>query len=263
MRIIANNLAVEYDLSGPADAPVVTLSHALATNMAMWAPQVTALESRYRVLRYDTRGHGRSRVPDGPYTLPELVEDVRALLDGLGVQQTHFVGLSLGGMIGQWLAFTYPERLHSLVLCDTSGRTAPEAGDMWDERIAIAAGEGMAPHVETTIDRWFTPGFVKEHPEIVDPVRAMIRCTDPRGYVGCAHAVKTHDALDRLPEIMVPTLIVVGEQDPGAPVGVAEVMHELIPGSELVVLESASHLSNLEQAEAFNQVLLAFVARTA
>ncbi len=132
---------------------------------------------------------------------------------------------------------------------------------MWDERIAVAAEEGMAPHVQATIERWFTPAFVEVHPEVVEPVRTMIRATDPRGYIGCAQAVKTHDALDRLREVSMPTLVVVGEDDPGAPVGAAESIHRQIRGSELVVLRSAPHLSNLEQAEAFNRALLSFIAR--
>jgi len=261
MRIIANSLAVEYEFTGPADAPAVTFSHALAADLTMWAPQAAALEGRYRVLRYDTRGHGGSEAPDGPYTFMEMVEDVSALMDGVGVQRTHFVGLSMGGMVGQWLALTQPERVLSLVLCDTSARMTSEAGDILDERIAVAARAGMAAHVDTTIDRWFTPAFVRDRPDIVDPVRAIIRGTDPRGYIGCAHAAKTHDAWERLPEIAVPTLIIVGEQDPG--VGAAEAIHERISGSELVTLESASHLSNLEQSEAFNRALLAFISRVA
>lgn len=248
-------------MTGPPGAPVVTFSHSLATHLGMWEPQAQAVGARYRMLRYDTRGHGGSDVPAGPYSFSQLVDDVRALLDAIGVERTHFVGISMGGMIGQWLALTCPERLQSLVLCDTSGRTAPEAGEIWDERIARAAREGMGSQAEPTIGRWFTPRFVKEHAEVVDSMRAMIRATDARGFVGCAAAIKTHDALDRLSEIKVPTLIIVGEKDPGTPVAAAEAMHERIAGSQLVVIESASHLSNLEQAEAFNEALLAFLSR--
>lgn len=262
MRLTANGIGVEYEITGPPGAPVVIFSHALATHLGMWEPQAAAVATRYRVLRYDTRGHGGSDAPAGPYTFSQLVEDARALLDGVGVESTHFAGISMGGMIGQWIALTHPERLQSLVLCGTSARTAPEAREIWDERIALAAREGMAPHVEPTIGRWFTPRFVKEHPEVVDPLRAMMRDTDPQGFIGCAAAIKEHDALDRLSEIKVPTLIIVGEKDPGTPVATAEAIHERIAGSELVVLESASHLSNLEQAEAFNKVLLAFLSRT-
>jgi 3-oxoadipate enol-lactonase len=208
-----------------------------------------------------TRGHGRTDAPLGPYTMAELAEDARALLDGIGVERTHFVGISMGGMIGQWVAVTYPERLHSLVLCDTSARTAPEAREMWDERIAAATLEGMAAQVEPTIARWFTPAFVDQHPEAVDPLRAMIRGTDPRGFVGCAQAIKAHDLMERLPDIRIPVLIIVGDEDPGMPVAAAEAIHERIAGSELVVLQSASHLSNVEQAEAFNAALLPFLDR--
>ena len=182
---MANGIGVEYEVAGPPGVSVVTFSHALATHLGMWEPQAAATAARYRVLRYDTRGHGGSDAPAGPYTLAQLAEDARALLDGVGVKRTHFVGISMGGMIGQWLALTYPERLQSLVLCDTSARMAPEAGEIWDERTAAAARDGMAPHVEPTIGRWFTPAFVKEHPEVVDPLRAMIRSTDPRGFAGC------------------------------------------------------------------------------
>ena len=258
---MANNFTVDYDLTGPEEGPVLVLSHALAANKDMWFPQAAALTERYQVLRYDVRGHGGSQVPPGPYTFRQMVEDVRALLDEEGVQRVHFVGLSMGGMIGQWLALTYPDRLLSLVVCDTSARTPPEAASMWDERIAVAAREGMGPHVQPTLDRWFTPAFAATHPEIVGPVGKMIRTTDPRGYIACAQAVKNHDALERLGEILVPTLVIVGQEDPGAPFEAAEVIHRGIRGSQLVVLESASHLCNLEQAEAFNRVLLDFVGR--
>lgn len=262
MRLAANGIGVEYELTGPPGAPVVTLSHALATHLGMWEPQRAALEARYRVLRYDTRGHGGSEVPAGPYSFPRLVADVRALLDAVGIERTHFVGISMGGMIGQWIALTHPERLRSLTLCDTSPRTPPEAAAIWDERVAVAAREGMVAHVEPSIGRWFTPSFVEEHPEVVDPVRAMVGGTDPRGFIACAAALREHDVLDRLTEIEVPTLVIVGEDDPGTPVAAAEAIHERIAGSELVVLKSASHLSNLEQAGAFNSELLAFLSRT-
>ena len=261
MRVTANSIEIEYDLSVLPGAPVVTFSHSLATHMGMWDAQAAAMSSRYGVLRCDTRGHGRSDVPAGPYIFPQLMEDVRALLSDLGVRRTHFVGISMGGMVGQWLALTYPELLHSLILCDTSARTAPEARTIWDERIALAAREGMEPHVQSTIGRWFTPPFIGAHPELVDPLRAMIRGTDPQGFIACAAAIKTHDLLERLPQIKIPTLIIVGEEDPGTPVAAAQAIHELIAGSELVVLESASHLSNIEQAVGFNQALLRFLDR--
>ena len=272
MLVEANGLAINCEIDGlsapfAGDEPAicepmtVMLSHSLATNLGIWRPQMPALSGRYRVLRYDIRGHGRSEVPEGLYILESLVEDARSLLLALGVVRTHFVGISLGGMIGQLLAATYPDMLAGLVICDTACRTEPQARTLWDERIAVAEALGMEPHVEPTIARWFTPGFVVAHPEVVDPVRMMIRKTDPRGYVGCAHAVKTLDIENRLQSIRVPTLVVVGEDDPGAPVEMARAIKEAITGAELAVLPSASHLSNLEQPEVFNRTVMDFLGR--
>ncbi len=268
----ANGVAIHCRVEGPqegrgptgsttAEPSTVTLSHSLATSLELWEPQMGALTSCHRVLRFDTRGHGRSAVPDGPYTLEGLVEDVRALLLGLGVTRTHFVGISMGGMIGQLLAATYPEMVSGLVLCDTSCRMDPNSRPLWDERIAIAESAGMGPLVEATIPRWFTPTFVAAHPEVVDPVRAMIRNTNPRGYAGCAHAVKNLNIEARLSDIRAPTLVMVGEEDPGTPVEAARAIQDKIKGAELVVLPSASHLSNLEQPDAFNRRVTAFLGQ--
>jgi 3-oxoadipate enol-lactonase len=261
MKITANGISMNYQLEGPANATVVTLSHSLATNLSMWDFQMPALTSRFRVLRYDTRGHGGTDAPEGPYSLEQLAEDVRALLHALGIPRTHFVGLSLGGMIGQILGLQYPRNLHSLVLCDTSSRVPPEAKPMWDERIHTARTQGMEPHVESTIGRWFTGPFREKHPEVVNPVRGMIRTTNPRGYIGCGQAIVALNLTDRLPAISVPTLIIVGEDDPGTPVTASRTIHEKIKGSELVILKSASHLSNLEQVEAFNRAVMAFLGK--
>ncbi len=261
MKTTANGIGVRYTLNGAATAPIVTFSHSLATDLGMWEPQVPAVAGRYRVLRYDTRGHGGTDAPPGPYTLEMLARDAFELLETLGVGRTHFVGLSMGGMIGQLLALTHPEKLRSLVLCDTSSRIPLEARPMWDERIHTAERQGMEPHVEPTIERWFTPPFRQRRPDVADRVRAMIRATDPKGYVGCCHAIKMLDLTDRLQEIRVPTLVIVGEDDPGTPVAASRTIHERIPGSQLVVIPDASHLSNLEQPEAFTQALMSFLEK--
>jgi 3-oxoadipate enol-lactonase len=261
MKITANGISMNYQLEGPANAPVVTLSHSLATNLSMWDPQISALTSRYRVLRYDTRGHGGTDAPEGPYTLDQLAEDARALFQALKIARTHFIGLSMGGMIGQILGLQHPQILHSLVLCDTSSRVPPEARPMWDERIKVARTQGMEPHVEPTISRWFTAPFREKHPEVVDPVRAMIRATNPQGYIGCSQGIAALNLTDRLHTINVPTLVVVGEDDAGTPVAASRTIHEKIKGSELVILKSASHLSNIEQPEAFNQAVTSFLAK--
>ena len=261
MKIRANGINIHYSLEGPAEAPVVTLSHSLAANLSMWDPQMSTLLSRYRVLRYDMRGHGRSEVPEGPYSLDQLAEDVRGLLLALGIPRTVFVGLSIGSMIGQVLALKYPEILQGLVLCEASSRSLPEMKPVWDERIRIAHTQGMAAHVETTIERWFTQPFRDRNPRVVDPVRAMIRATPPKGYGGCIHAIQGLDLLDRIDAIRVPTLIIVGEEDPSSPVANSRVIHDRIRGSELVILKSAAHLSNVEQPEAFNRAVMGFLAR--
>jgi 3-oxoadipate enol-lactonase len=222
---------------------------------------MAGLAPRYRVLRYDTRGHGGTDAPEGAYSLEELAEDARALLQALGIARTHFIGLSMGGMIGQILALTSPLLLQSLVLCDTTSRVPAEAKPMWDERIRVARTQGMEPHVEPTIGRWFTAPFREQRFDVVDPVRAMIRATNPLGYIGCGHAIAALNLTDQLGAIALPTLIIVGEDDPGTPVSASRTIHEQIKGSELVILKSASHLSNVEQPEAFNQAVLSFLAR--
>ncbi|MBI2016591.1 MAG: 3-oxoadipate enol-lactonase [Candidatus Rokubacteria bacterium] len=261
MKVTANGIGVSYTLDGPAGAPVVTLSHSLAATSAMWEPQLKALTARWRVLRYDTRGHGGTDAPAGAYTLDQLAEDARQLLAALGVTTTHFVGLSMGGMIGQTLALKAPELFASLVLCDTSSRVPPEARPTWEERIRTAETQGMEPMVEATIGRWFTAPFRDARRDVVDPVRAMIRATPPRGYAGCCHAISQLDLTDRLPAITIPTLVIVGEEDQGTPVAASRAIQERIKGAELVVLKSAAHLSNLEQPEAFTRALTAFLDR--
>jgi 3-oxoadipate enol-lactonase len=259
MKTTVNGIGVNYELQGPERAPVVTLSHSLATDFTMWDPQVRALAARYRVLRYDTRGHGGTDAPAGAYTLDQLAEDARQLLAALGIARTHWVGLSMGGMIGQTLALKAPELLASLSLCDTSSRIPADARPLWEERIRTAESQGMEPLVEPTINRWLTPPFQQAHPEVVDRVRAMIRRTPPPGYVGCCHAIAALDLTDRIKAIAAPTLVIVGEDDQGTPVAASEVIRAQIRGARLVVLKAAAHLSNLEQPEAFTRALLGFL----
>ncbi len=261
MKVTANGIRINYTLDGPPAAPVVTLSHSLATDLSMWDPQLPPLTSRYRVLRYDTRGHGGTDAPAAAYTIEELAEDVRALLRVLGIPRTHFVGLSMGGMIGQTLALTTPELLASLALCDTSSRVPVEAKPVWEDRIRTAETRGMEPLVEPTLGRWFTAPFRVTGGDVVEHVRSMIRRTSPAGYVGCCHAIAALDLTERLGAIRLPTLIIVGEEDQGTPVAASRTIHERISGSELAILKSASHLSNLEQPEEFTRTLTAFLGR--
>jgi 3-oxoadipate enol-lactonase len=261
MKITANGISMNYTLDGPASAPVATLSHSLATDLSMWDPQMKALTARYRVLRYDTRGHGGTEAPAAAYTLDQLADDARALLQALGIPKTHWIGLSMGGMIGQTLALKSPELFLSLSLCDTSSRIPAEAKPLWQERIKTAQTQGMEPLVEGTIARWFTTPFREQHKDVVDPVRVMIRRTPPQGYAGCCHAISALDLTDRLPAIKLPTLIVVGEEDQGTPVAASQAIQAKIAGSQLEILKSAAHLANMEQPEAFTKAVTSFLGR--
>jgi len=254
-----NGTALRYDVCGSGSTLV--LIHEMGGTLESWDLVVPLFSAKRRVLRYDTRGHGGSDAPAGPYTLDELAEDARALLGALGISTTHWVGLSMGGMIGQTLALKAPELFASLVLCDTTSRVPPEAKPQWEERIRTADTQGMESLVEPTLGRWFTPPFRERQPEVVERVGAMIRGRKPAGYIGCCRAIAGLDLTDRVGAIKLPTLVIVGEEDPGTPVAAARVLHERIKGSELVVLKSASHLSNLEQPDLFSSALTDFLRR--
>jgi 3-oxoadipate enol-lactonase len=259
MNVTANGISMNYTLEGPAQAPVVTMSHSLATDLSMWDPTVPALKERFRILRYETRGHGRTEAPKGAYTLEQLADDALALLKALNIERTHWVGLSMGGMIGQTLALKAPHVFASLSLCDTSSRVPAEAKPAWQDRIRIAESEGMEPLVEPTLARWFTEPFRKSRNDVTDRVATMIRTTPPAGYAGCCHAISGLDLTDRLHAIKMPVIAIVGEDDPGTPVAAHKVIHERIAGSRLEIIPKAAHLANMEQPEAFNKALTGFL----
>lgn len=257
-----SDIDLSYDLSGPETGPQLTFSHSLFADRSMWDPQMEVLGD-YRILRFDTRGHGGSASTPGEYDFEMLADDARRLLDRLEINKTHFVGLSMGGMIGQALAIYYPERIQSLVLCDTRGHTPEGRRAGRAERIATVQREGIEPTVERCITGWFSLRFAAENPGLMDQVRDMIRRTSVDGLIGCTHAIDIHNYSPRLHEIAAPTLIIVGEDDQGTPVSEAKAMHERIPGSELVVLPEARHLSNMERPREFNDALVSFLSRHA
>ncbi len=260
MKIKANGIRMNCELSGKEDGEVVVLSHSLASSLVLWHPQMDILNRHFRVLAYDTRGHGGTDASPPPYTLSQLGEDAVALLDALNIETAHWVGISMGGMIGQSVALNHSDRLRSLSLCDTASLVPREADPVWRERIDLAKREGMAPMVQPTLERWFTPPFLALNPPIVDVIRQHILATSVDGYIGCSEAIRRLDYLDRLSEIRIPTLIIVGEDDPGTPVDASRAMHDRIPQSRLVIIPSAAHLSNIEQADGFNRSLMAFLA---
>lgn len=259
MKARCNGIEIHYEIEG--EGPWVVLSHSLACATGMWDEQVQALRGTYKVLRFDTRGHGRSDAPAAAYTLEQMADDVHALLQQLQVTQPHFVGLSMGGMIGMTYALQYPGQLRSLVLCDTTSRYPVELRSVWADRIKLATQNGMEPLVEPTLKRWFTEPFLAKGGPVVERVGKMIRDTPVPGYAGCCHAIPQIDLTARLHTITCPIQVIVGEQDAGTPVAMAREIHDAAPGSELVIIPSASHLSNLEQPERFNAALADFLAR--
>lgn len=256
-KVAANGIDIAYRFDGAEDAPIVMLSNSLMSNHTMWDPQLAVLTESFRVLRYDTRGHGDTDAPQGPYSIKLLAEDAVALLDALGIDKVHFAGLSMGGMIAQYLGANYPERIHSLLLCDTASEMPTL--EMWNDRISSARNGGITALLDGTLQRWFTAPFLKNDKAAVEKVAEMIRTTDTGGYIGCASAVRDMSQTSILSKISAPTVIIVGEDDPACTVEQSKVLAENIKGAELVVLKNAAHLSNIEQTEKFNDAMMGFL----
>jgi len=260
MKTRANGIEINYEIHGKEGAPWLTLSHSLACSVRMWDPQIAALQDKYRILAYDTRGHGGTEAPKGAYTLELLADDLSALLKTLKIEKTHYCGLSMGGMIGQTFALKYPGVFTTLTLADTTSRYPAEAGPLWQERIKTAETKGMQPLAQPTLERWFTEPFRKSSPAVVDGVRKLIVSTPVAGYAGCCHAIPKINLTARLKEIRCPILVIVGADDPGTPVAMAKDIHDNAPGSKLVVLPQAAHLANLEQPAGFTRALQDFLS---
>lgn len=257
MRVATNGINTQYQIEG--NGPWLVMSHSLACDSNMWDPQVAVLKNRYRVLRYDTRGHGQTEAPQGEYTLELLADDLQALLDALDVTKCHFMGCSMGGMIAQTHALKYPGRFSSMLLCNTSSRMGPEAAPVWRERIETVSAKGMEAVVEPTLARWFTEPFRKSNPPAINSIANAIRHTPLTGYVGCCHAIPKLNLTDQLKSIQCPTLVVAGDKDPGTPVEMARAIQLAIPNAQLAVIPHAAHLSNLEQPEITNYLVSKFL----
>jgi 3-oxoadipate enol-lactonase len=253
----AGDLRVRYEWSGPAEARVVVLSHSLGTDLSMWDPQMPALAERFRVLRYDTRGHGGTAVTDGPYSIAQLGGDVLRMLDALGVTSAHFCGLSMGGQIGMWLGARAPERIGRLVLSNTGARIGSTSA--WNTRIETVRTQGMGAIASGVTERWFSAELRERAPEVVARARALLEATPPLGYAACAAAIRDADARALLGGIHAPTLVIAGSKDPATPPADHRFLADSIPGARYVELEAA-HLSNLEAPEAFTSALVGFLA---
>jgi 3-oxoadipate enol-lactonase len=246
---------IAYRFDGPEDAPCLLLSNSLGTDMTMWAPQIAAFSAEYRVLRYDSRGHGASDAPVGGYSIDRMGSDAVELLDALKIETVDFCGLSLGGMIGQWVGIREPSRVRKLVLANTSSRMGPPSS--WDGRIASVRRDGMAPLTDASVERWFTTGFSAASPEAIAPIRQVLISTDPVGYAGACAAIRDMDMRRTASLIELPTLVIGGTLDPATPPPHAQALATAITGAQLVWLEAA-HLSNVERPSEFSTAVLSY-----
>ena len=240
-------------VTGPRDAPALVLSNALGSTLAMWDPQAGALAERFRLIRYDVRGHGESPVPPGPYALADVGRDVLDLLDHLGIERAHVAGVSLGGMTGMWLGAHAPERVDRLVLICTSAKLGPP--EMWADRAATVRDQGTATVAEAGVGRWLTEGFRARRRDTTERLQAMIAAQPDEGYAACCTVIEHMDQLADLPSIGAPTLVIAGAQDPATPPEHAERIAARIPGARLEVVDPAAHLANIEQPEAVTRLI--------
>ena len=252
----SDGCSIHYRFDGEEGRPVVMLSNSLGSTLAMWEPQMASLTERYRVLRYDNRGHGQSDAPPGPYTLERVATDARELIAELELAPVLWCGLSMGGMVGMWLGANAAHTLKRAVLANTSPLIGPP--DIWNQRIAMAEKEGMEAMAKTVMPRWLTPPFMEAHPEIAAKLTAMIAATPLQGYIGAAAAVRDMDLRDSLSRITVPVLVIAGSQDPSTPCAMGEQIASGIAGARFAILEAA-HLSNVEQPEEFNRLIRNFL----
>ena len=241
---------------GKTDGPVLLFSNSLSSNLSMWDAQAEVLKTDFRVIRYDSRGHGKSIAIGAPYSLAQLGQDALAILDALKIEKAHFCGLSKGGMVGQWLLTHHRDRIGKAVLANTAAQMAP--GDLWNGRIRNVSQNGMAAIVDATIERWFTPDFVKNAPKVIAAVRTMITTTPATGYCGCCAAIRDMDQRESIRGITNPVLLISGDKDPATTPAMMELMRDRIKSSQWLSLDAA-HISNIEQAGAFTKALRTFL----
>lgn len=257
--IDADGCPLWVEVEGPRDAPALMLSNSLGTTLHMWDAQVAAFAHRFRLVRYDRRGHGKSGVPTGPYTMERLGRDALAIADGLGLATFDWCGLSMGGMEGMWLGAHAPARIGRLILANTAYHYPDPR--YWNERIAAVRTSGLAPLADRIMSLWFSPDFRARAPALVAPLRDMLAATPLEGYLACCAAIRDMDHRDLLPRIGAPTLIIAGRLDQATPLEAAQLIHNRIAGAKLTVLEAA-HLSNVEQPRAFADAVLGFLTDT-
>ena len=255
---IAENGSVRlhYEMSGSGSREVLAFSNSLGSSLQMWDKVMPRLDRRFRVLRYDTRGHGLSSVPPGPYTINRMGHDLLFLLDHLGIERVNLCGLSLGGMVAMWTGIYAPQRVRRVILANTGARIG--SPEMWDQRIATVQDSGMASLAEAILERWFTPPYRSRHPAEMESIRSMIAATDPAGYVECCGVLRDTDLREEIATITVPALVIAGTHDPATPPSEGRALYAGMRNSKYVELD-ASHLSAWERAEEFADAVCAFL----
>ncbi len=261
--VVVNGVRLHFRLDGPDGAPTVALVNSLGTDLTMWEPQIAALTQRYRVLRHDTRGHGRSAAPPAPYTMDMLADDVLGLVSHVGAARFHVVGISLGGLETLAIGLRRPAGLAGIAICDSRIDVPPEGAKAIDDRVRLVREQGMTPLAEAMIQRWFTPPTLAAKPAYLDSVRQMLLATSVEGFAGCAAAIKGSGLDARVAALRLPALFLVGDQDAALPVSLMQQVQSQVPGARSAVIPGAGHLSNLEQPAAFNEALLAFLDQVA
>lgn len=246
---------LHHEIDGPEGAPVLLMTHSLGASGAMWRPQAEALKSRFRVVRADLRGHGRSPAPAGPFELADIAGDAVALLDRLGVARAHLCGLSLGGMVSMWIAAHHPERVDRLVVCCTSAQLGPPEG--WRARAAQVRAGGTAAVADDVVARWFTPAFAAEQPALFKEMRDLIATTAATPYVDCCGAIERMDLRGDLAAIRAPTLAIAAAEDPATPPEHLARIADGIEGARLALVSGAAHLANLEKPDEFTALIAA------
>ena len=259
MQVLVKGRAIECIVEGPETAPCITLSHGVALDLTMWDPLVTRLRGRYRILRYNSRGHGLSDLGRSGFELSDLAQDVVALLDLLGISTTHYVGLSMGGMVGLGLALHHSDRLKSVAICNARGSATTEYRESWSKRVELVRAHGIEAIVESSIERWFTPEFRAENQQVISNVKSIIRRMSPDAYCCNAAALQRLDYVRYLGAIKVPSLFMTGEQDNGAPPAIVREMQVATPFSRYREIARASHISAMEQPDIFTQAIVDFI----
>jgi 3-oxoadipate enol-lactonase len=261
MQATINGIRMNWQVAGSDTAPAIVLHHPLATNLAIWDEITPVLAPKFRVVRFDARGHGQTEAPKGAYSFETLTADTIGLMDHLGIERAHFLGLSMGGMVGQYLGLMHPQRVISLQLVSTSSRVPPEGAAMWDDRIKAAREKGMAGQVDGAMQRWVSEAG-RKNAALVARLAKMIEATPVEGYAGWGGAIRNLNITGRLKAIKLPTRVIVGALDPATPPAAAEAIHREIAGSDLIVMPGVSHMLCAEDPAGFHKHVTEFLAKT-